>query len=254
MRKVPLLVVLVVLWSGLASAQFVAPGAVVPVVANLPGVNDTYWRSDVNILNVGPADTSVVLQLFPEIVDGEPAFEPRTSAPLTIPAGGQRTLANVVQSQFQLFNVKGALSIFSTDGSPLVVSSRTYTPASVGGTYGQDVSSVLVSGSAWASGVQHDGFYRTNVGIFWLWDQDVDFTVTVLSAAGDVVGSGTVSFSAAGLQQLSLDRFGVDTLLDGYVVFECDDIEAIWYAYASRVDQSSGDAVFRLARGYQLGR
>ena len=50
-----------------AGAQFVAPGGSIPVVASLPGANDTFWRSDVHILNLNPSATSVVLVLFPEI-------------------------------------------------------------------------------------------------------------------------------------------------------------------------------------------
>lgn len=152
-----------------AEAQFVAPGGVIPVVANLPGLNNTFWRSDVGILNVADEDTQVVLQLYPEIVNGVAAFEPVFSTPLTIAAGNQLTLTNVVQSQFGLSNVKGALWVSSLDGSPLVLSSRTFTVDTDGGSYGQDVTSVLVAGTAWAGGLRHDGFFRTNLGVFWPW-------------------------------------------------------------------------------------
>jgi hypothetical protein len=35
------------------------------------------------------------------------------------------------------------------------------------------------------------------------------------------------------------------------VVFRCSDPTLAWYAYASRVDQVTGDAVYRAARGRQ---
>jgi len=234
-----------------AGAQFVAPGGVIPVVANLPGLNDTLWRSDVSILNVSEADTSVVLQLFPEIVGGSAAFDPVIAEPITVPAGGQVTLANVVQGLFHLVNTKGALWVQSFDGAPLVLASRTYTVASEGGSFGQDVHSVLVSTTAWAAGLRHDGFFRTNVGVFWPWDQEVVFEVTVHDGDGEVVGSGSVSFSEAGLQQLSLGAFGVDLLLGGFVTFTCSDETAVWYGYSSTVDEITGDAVYRVATGYQ---
>jgi hypothetical protein len=246
-----------VLSSSFAGAQFVAPGGVIPVVANLPGVNDTFWRSDVTILNVGAADTSVVLQLFPEIVGGEPAFEPQISNEIQLAVGQQLNLTNVVQSQFQLVNVKGTLWVSQYGGfEPLVLSSRTYTNADTGGTYGQDVTSVLVATQAWAAGLQHDGFYRTNLGIFWPWTlaegESVTFQVTVYDSDGNETGSGALDFTDAGLQQVSLSRFGVDLLLDGYAVISCSDVQSSWYAYASRVDQVTGDAVFRVARGYMV--
>jgi len=247
----------VLLWCADAGAQFAAPGGVVPVVANLPGLANTYWRSDVNVLNVSETDTEVVLSLFPELYGGSiAAFEPVQNDPIELPAHQQLTLANVVQSQFGLVNTKGSLWLSSTSGAKLVISSRTYTQAATGGSYGQDVSSVLVAGEAWASGVQHDGFYRTNFGIFWPWDmgagESVHFTVTVYSGDGEAAGSGTVNFTRAGLVQLSLGEIGVGTLLDGYVHFSCSDTTSPWYAYASRVDQVSGDAVFRIARGDQI--
>ena len=73
MRRAPLLLFALLL-AGPGWAQFVAPGGVIPVVANLPGLNDTFWRSDVSILNVTSQATSVVLRLYPEIRGGSPAF------------------------------------------------------------------------------------------------------------------------------------------------------------------------------------
>jgi hypothetical protein len=250
MRRAPLLLI-ALLATGSASAQWVAPGGFIPVVAYNPGLNDTFWRSDVSVLNPNGQATTVILQLYPEIRGGTPAFAVQTSDPISVPANGQVTLSNVVQATFGLFNVKGALHVWSLDGSGLVIASRTYTNDTQGGTYGQDVTGMLVAGTAWAGGLRHDGFFRTNLGIFWPWDQAAHFTVTVHDATGATAGSGVVSFTEAGLQQLSFDAFGVDTLVDGYAVITCDDPGAVWYGYASRVDQITGDAVFRVARGYQ---
>jgi hypothetical protein len=250
MRAVPVLVGALLVCSG-AGAQFVAPGGVIPVVANLPGLNDTVWRSDVSVLNVSDVETTIRLQLFPEIIGGAAAFEPVVSDPITVPAGGQVTLTNVVQSLFQLRDTKGAVWVLSTAGEPLVLASRTYTVADGGGSFGQDVTSVLVASPAWAAGLRHDSFYRTNLGIFWPWDQTVQFQVSVRDGGGQEVGSGVVVFEQAGLQQVSLGAFGVEQLVDGFVVLTCPDAGAVWYAYASRVDQITGDAVFRVARGYQ---
>jgi len=254
MRWIGALVIAGLLGAVPASAQFAAPGGTLPVVANLPGLNGTLWRSDVSVLNVSDADTNVMFQLFPEIVDDAQAYAPKTAGPFLVRAGEQLTRTNVLQSMFQLVNTKGALRIYSTDGAPLVIGSRTYNDPG-GGTYGQDVSSVLVGNRGWAPGVEHDSLYRTNLGIFWQYDEAVVFDVAVFKADGTQVGSGTVSFPTSGLLQLPLTSFGVDPattpLLDGYVVISCRDSTALWYGYISRVDQSSGDAVFRPVRGFQ---
>lgn len=253
-RRIGALVFGCILCAVPVSAQFAAPGGTLPVIANLPGLNGTVWRSDVSVLNVGDSDTNVMFQLFPEIVGGAQAYAPKTAGPFLIRAGQQLTRTNVLQSMFQLVNTKGALRIFSTDGAPLVIGSRTYNDPG-GGTFGQDVSSVLVANRGWAPGVEHDSLYRTNLGIFWQYDETVVFDVAIFKADGTQVGSGSVSFPTSGLQQLPLSSFGIDPaiapLLDGYVVVSCRDSSALWYGYISRVDQSSGDAVFRPVRGFQ---
>jgi|GEM_PF-3111694 len=254
MRRVFLLVICLAA-AAPAAAQFVAPGGVIPVVANLPGLNDTFWRSDVSILNVTGESAQVMLQLYPEIRGGSPAFEPATSDAISIPPSGQLTLTNVVQSRFQLTNVKGALWVLSLDGTPLVITSRTFTTDGSGGSFGQDVTGVLVADTTWAGGLRHDGFFRTNLGIFWPWDlpagESARFDVSIHDQAGAEVGTGALTFTRAGLQQVSLDGFGVQTLVDGYAVITCSDQAAVYYAYSSRVDQITGDAVFRPARGHQ---
>ena len=138
MRKRWLLVLTLLGWAFPAAAQFVAPGGAIPAVADIAGDNDTFWRSDVSILNVSPAETSVMLYLYPELKHSTPTFDFQTAGPFSIPAGGQLTFKNVVTSVFELRNVKGGMQIFS-DGAPLVLASRTATNAPEGGSYGLNV-------------------------------------------------------------------------------------------------------------------
>jgi hypothetical protein len=234
-----------------ASAQFVAPGGTIPAVANNAGGQGTFWRSDVSVLNLNSEETSVVLLLLPELENSGPAFEPQTSDPISIAGNGQKTFANVVTSVFGLRNVKGGLSVFSTDGAYLSLASRTYTNAAQGGSYGLNVYGVLVADTAWIANVEHDGFYRTNVGVFVPTDPPAPplvFYVTVFDADGDEVASGSLVFDQAGLRQKSLDFFGVDDpLLDGWIEVRCGDPTAIWYGYATVIDNVSGDSVYRAA-------
>ncbi len=226
-------------------AQVVGPGGTIPVVANNAGLGGTFWRSDVSIINVGEIDTQVILQLFPEIASGVAAFELAQTNPIDISAGSQLSFSNLVQTQFNLVNVKGSLRIFSTNGAPLVLASRTYTSDSSQGTFGQDVTGVLVTNQAWAAGLRNDSLYRTNIGIFWPGFDTARFTITVFDSGGAELASGTVTFHQAGLQQRTMDSLGVSLLIDGYVEISCDDTFSGWFAYASRVDQISGDAVYR---------
>ncbi len=257
MRRLIILAMAFLAMTAPAAAQFVAPGGAIPAVANIAGENDTFWRSDVSILNVSPAETSVMLYLYPELKNSTPTFDFQTAGPFSIPAGGQLTFRDVVTSVFELRNVKGGMQIFSLDGAPLVLASRTYTNAPGGGSYGLNVyGSLIVSDEAWVANVEHDGFFRTNVGVFVLAGASpgnpVIFTVTIKDDQGTEVASGSFTFDQAGLKQESLDSFGVEgNLLDGSVTFVSSDPDAIWYAYATVIDQVTNDSVYRPAIGRQ---
>jgi hypothetical protein len=112
-----------------------------------------------------------------------------------------------------------------------------------------------VANTGWAAGIRNDSFFRTNVGVFLPADplpgQTINFELTISAADGSIAGSGSFAFSQAGVQQRSLESFGVGTLLDGSVSFRCDDPSVGWFAYASQVDQVTGDAVYRAALGRQ---
>ena len=253
MRRITLLTVLTLLAVSSANAQFVAPGASIPVVANLPGLNATDWRTDVSVVNLDETETSIRFLLLPEIRNDIPVFEPVITDPIIIGAGEQYTVRNVVETVFGFTDTKGALSIFSDDFAALVVSARIYTLGDDGGSYGQNVEGFLVANEAWTPGITHDDFYRSNIGIYLPFDpapgHPVRFTITVFDKNGDEAGTGEIVFKDAGMQQFNLSTFGVEMLLDGYVEFDCLDPTATFFAYASRVDQVSGDAVFRQARG-----
>ena len=256
MRRTWLLVLTLVIWAAPAAAQFVAPGGAIPAVANIRGDNDTFWRSDVSILNVSSAATSVQLFLFPELKNSGPAFEPQVSDPIPIPGNGQLTLANVVTGVFGLRNVKGGIQIVS-DGASVVLASRTYTNGSEGGSYGLNVyGALIVSDTAWVANVEHDSSFRTNIGVFVpagaAPGNPVTFTVTVNDDEGAEVASGSILFDQVGLIQKSLEFFGVeDNLRDGSVTIVTSDPTAIWYAYATVIDNVTGDSVYRPAIGRQ---
>ena len=84
MRRLFVMFTLILLATVPASAQFVAPGGSIPAVANISGVSGSFWRSDVSILNLDSAYTSVVLLLLPELKNACPDFEPQISDPLPI--------------------------------------------------------------------------------------------------------------------------------------------------------------------------
>ena len=257
MRKQLFLGLGVVLAVSPAAAQFVAPGGTVPAASgSVNGENGTVWRSDVSVLNLNSSPTSVVFVLYPEIRSNGPVFEVQQSDPIPIDGNAQLTIPSILTSLFDERGKNGSISVFSTDGSPVVVASRTYTPGPAGGSFGLNVYGVLAAETAWIANVEHDGFFRTNIGIFSPIDpaegQSLVFVVTVRDADGVEVGSGSLIFEEAGLKQKNLDFFGVDdALLDGWIEISCGDPTAIWYAYATVIDNVTGDSVYRAAISQQ---
>lgn len=256
MRNVTFFALLFITLASPVAAQFVAPGGAIPAVANARGENNTFWRSDVSILNVSSAETSVQLFLFPELKSSGAAFEPQISDWIRIPGNGQVTLANVVTGVFGLRNVIGGVQIIS-DGAPVVLASRTYTNDPEGGSYGLNVyGALIVSETAWVANVQHDAFFRTNIGVFVPAGASpgnpVTFTITVKNNEGAEIASESIVFDQVGLIQESLEFFGVDDpLLDGSVTIVTSDPAAIWYAYSTVIDNVTGDSVYRPAIGQQ---
>jgi hypothetical protein len=235
----------------------VAPGGAIPAVAGtVPGLNGTVWRSDVSILNLSSEQTSVTLYLFPDLTKDPVQFEVQTAGPFDIEGNSQLTLPNAVASTFGLPGKKGALSIFSNDGAPLALASRTYTYAPTGGgSFGLGVNGVVAGDTAWIPNVEHDAFFRTNVGVFLPISppqgQSLGFTVTVFDDDGTQVASRSISFDQAGLIQRNLDYIGVDeALLDGWIEIRCDDPTYLWYGYATLIDEVTGDSVYRPAIGH----
>ena len=256
MRRTLLLLAAVLLWAATAAAQFVAPGGAIPAVSgSKTGANGTVWRSDVSVLNVGDTDTQIVLVLFPEIRPAGPVFDIMESDPIPVAAGQQVTFRNVVLSTFGERNKNGALAVFSIDGAPLVLASKTSTanPSPAGGSFALNVYGVLAADdTAWIANVEHDGFFRTNIGVFVpvepAANQSYVFEIVVYDAAGLEVGSSAMVFEEAGLIQSSLDEFDIGAdLLDGWVEIRCSDPELPWYGYATVIDNATGDAVYRPA-------
>ncbi|MCP4901097.1 MAG: hypothetical protein GY906_29355 [bacterium] len=253
MKRLAWIVPMLIVICGVTEAQFLGPGGTIPAVANIPGFSGTFWRTDVSILNPNEGSTTVVLQLFPETnPGGDVTFETQLADPFSIPGNTQVTLTNIVQSKFGLINKKGSLMVYTTDGAPIALNARTFTVDNEGKSYGHGVTGALASGSAWVNGLAQDSLYRTNIGIFWPWEERVTFTISAYHSDGRLAGAGPVTFVRSGLQQPPLTQFGVENMVDGYVVITCSDPTAIWYAYGSRVDQNSGDAVLKAALGYRF--
>jgi CSLREA domain-containing protein len=217
---------------------------VIPVVAHLSGVGGTFWRTDLSLFNPGPIDAEVDLEFLAENTDNSGGGA--TAAPVVVPALSTVTVADVAQALFGVTGAKGSLVVV---GSPqIVVTSRTYTTRTGGGTYGLGVPAVEAQAFSprrkVVAGVRNADGYRTNIG-FVGGSSDESFTVSLRGADGTVLATNSVSVPQRSMEQSSLDDlFGAAA--SGLAIGSVD-VAATGQpllVYVSVVDGSSQDPIY----------
>jgi PKD repeat protein len=225
-----------------------APGAfvsVVPAAAHVAGEAGTSWRTDLVLHNQNATETRANLYLLAQGADNSGA----AGVPVTVPAGGSVAVDDLLASTFSAGDAVGGVLIGST--LPLQASSRTYndTPD---GTYGQYIP-VSPLGNAIGAHTEvvliqlsHNQDYRTNLGVANAGPDPLEVRASLYDAAtGAWIGSPTYNLPAFGWQQdnnvLAKASATVD---DAYAVLSASQPEARYFAYASVVDNRSGDPVY----------
>lgn len=215
-----------------------------PSAAHLPGALGTFWRTDLYIQNPYTYQSlSVKVWFLPELTNNS-SVQPRV---FNIPAGGQLVLEDVVGTQFGATG-KGALLV-STDNSDAFVhvAARTYTGAS--GTYGQAINGQLGANQAGQraliAGVRNAAGYRANLGTVNCSNTTVEVQADVYDSAGLFRGSRSFTLLPWSSEQVSVSSFAGE-FRDGYVKLSSTPSSgnALWLAYASVVDNITGDAVY----------
>lgn len=136
----------------------------VPVVAHNSGLQGTFWRSDVAVLNRNAGPAVLTLEYLPE---GQDNSGGGSVASFTVPPYGTAMLADVTATLFDVTSGKGSLHVSSTQ--PVSLSSRTYTNRTDGSTYGHGspplAPAALSAAPRTLPGVRHGNGYRTNIGL-----------------------------------------------------------------------------------------
>jgi CubicO group peptidase (beta-lactamase class C family) len=140
----------------------VAPGDLeqwIAAAAHAAGASDSQWRTDVAVLNLSGAETTLDLSFIAD--DGQTA---RTA--VTVGHGDQVLLEDVVDQ----LGVGGTGAVHIASFDPVLVGSRTYNAGDAGtfGQYleGEALSSAAASGETrWLAQLQHNLAFRTNIGL-----------------------------------------------------------------------------------------
>lgn len=222
-----------------------AATAVIPAAAHVAGAQGTAWVTDVVLHNPRGDDVTAFVFLLKSGVDSSLG----DAVELIVPSYESVLLADVVQQTFGDASASGAILI-GADQS-LVISSRTYNTAPEG-TYGQfipglDVNRALTAGqSATLIQLSESASFRTNLGVANASAANLDVVAEIYSGSGQHLG--TRNFQAPPWSHVQVNGVftwaGSPDTADGYAVISCDTVGARWFAYASVVDNRSGDPVY----------
>jgi hypothetical protein len=217
----------------------------VPGVAHAGGVAGSVWRSDLVVVNATQNPASLALTLTDHDTGAI------TTVDRSVPAGATEEWVDVLVSVLGLAETaqaKGILEISSTQ--QLAVSCRTYNQETAQRTYGQMLPA-LTEADALAGGeegivphLKEGSAYRTNLGVVNLGDVEATVVIRVFDSSGQEVGSQrSITLGSGRWRQQSaiLDWVGAGERDIAYARLEVSPAAALVWAYASLVDNETGD-------------
>ncbi len=236
------------------SVSSTAHSHMIPVVASAPGIN-AFWVSDVRILNAGKTSATVRLEFRREKNTQTGPLTATTTR--TIPAGHVLALNDVLETALGISSTKGSLRVVSTtEGAPLLVTSRTYNTTSLG-TYGQFVPAVTTGfgASKHVTVIQMDGTggFHSNIGMCNMSDVPISLTYTVKSSDGVTLGEPqTVNLDPYQVAHITHVFKSVQTTpaTNARIEFSLTSGQGSFTAYGTLVDDTSTDAIYIPAEAY----
>ncbi len=225
---------------------------IIPAAAHVGGAAGTVWRTDMQVHNPGATQCAYTVELLARNQDNStPA-----SVAFQLAPGRSVRYGDVLDA---VFGFEGAAALRITpQGCTVEVTSRTYN-ATPTGTYGQmvparaAVTAISDGDSARLIQLEESGSpgtgFRTNIGLVNVTESPIQLTVDLYDATGTHLG--TVAAHETALRPLEyrqLDRvFGRVTssaVSDGYAVVSASTAGGAFLAYASVIDNRTGDPIF----------
>jgi hypothetical protein len=256
MRRHVVLALVLILAAGTARAVSGHVEGYLPAAAHTPGVNGSFWSTDVWIYQQGA--TLVHLWFNPEGEDGT------STESVVVPLSDPVThLADVVTTLFG--RDEGVGSIHYLADGPVVVESRTFTTAPGGGSFGQTIPGIPIAGASIPGTSQSDALrmvvdqssgFRSNLGLVNVSPVQTTAQVDVFTADGAPApgsSSFTVDLPPFAMQQINdlLSRLDPGERAGLVVRVSVASEEGGLLAYLSTVDNTTNDPsyqeAFRLA-------
>lgn len=219
------------------------------------GNNDTFFKTNLHVTNVGASPVTITVSLIPRILTGTPSA-PRV---YTLAPGQTIEKVDVLNTEFSLLDPSAAgLRIHPSGPAALVVSTRTFVEK-FGGTFGFYIPGIGTSsataiglGTGRVAAIQLDqssaaAGSRSNFGFAEVGGADVLVKVTAKSGdTGAVLGSKSYFVSANTSRQESVtDIIGSGAFATNiYLQYELEGGAGRILAYGVAVDNTSGDAIY----------
>ncbi|HEX9304184.1 MAG TPA: S8 family serine peptidase [Thermoanaerobaculia bacterium] len=219
------------------------------------GNNDTFFKTNLYVTNVGASPVTFTMSLIPRLLTGIPA----PPAVIVLAPGQTIERLDVLNTQFGLQDPSASgLRIHPTGPAQLVVSTRTFVQK-FGGTFGFFIpglsassSGVIGLGTGRVAAIQLDQSSaatgsRSNFGMAEIGGADVLVHVTVKSGdTGTALGAKSYFVAANTSFQTSVtDILGSGAFATNiYLQFELEGGAGKILAYGVAVDNTSGDAIY----------
>jgi len=242
---------------GLAGLVPLAAGAqtvYIPASAHVIGFGGTVWRTDIEIKSCDDSDAEIRIEALER---GKENLSPLAES-LQVDGGSTLRVNDALSSIFHLIGA-AAFRITPLTGCTFITS-RTYND-SAGGTYGQYVPAIPESEAfnnkraaqliQLSQSDDDTTGYRTAIGLINLTGLNLRLTLQFYSSMGRFFGPLTKTLGP--YEYIQLDKaFRNLTFInvpDGYVTISTITPGGSFLAYASVVDNRSGDAIFIPAQG-----
>lgn len=215
---------------------------VISGVGRVAGANGTFFRTDVRLVNLAGSSVSVVAHYWPQ---GGDNASPDTTTLMLLPLE-TREITDVLATLFAAPEGSAGAVRF-TSSATVRVAARTSNVDRGGaeGTFGsQQAATPLAAFSRSSSilpAIAHDVLSRTNIG-FTTAHEATRLQLTLRAAGGDAIAARELALNAYSWTQASAATlFGVQGIEPGATI-DVTPLAGAYVAYASLVDQFSGDA------------
>ncbi len=225
----------------------------VPAAAHIGGVGDTQWVSDLEIHNSADTTGDFSIALLPK---GQDNSSPETVF-FSLEPSSSAGYEDALQDLFD-YTGSAALRVVTTGGD-LMVSSRTYNNQP-SGTFGQYIAGyteaeALVAGqegrlTGLSFSTNPGTGYRTNIGFANACGATISVDISLFAADGFEIGRTTVELGPYSYEQVTnvFNAVSAGDVEHGFAVVETTTAGARYFAYASVVDNRSGDGIYIPAR------